>query len=88
MRLKGNKSNPHNRQKRNRLCGWIVYSKHKNIDWAFRVFRVKLVKVTFPKYPKYPEYPHSILIVNRHYRKNRYNRIVIGNRCATDRIVM
>ena len=85
MKLQEEKGNPHNRQKKNRLCGWTVYYKHKNIDWAFRVFRVKLVKV---KYPKYPEYPNSILIANRHYRKNRYNRIVIGNRCATDRIVM
>ena len=85
MKVQKEKENPHNRQKRNRLCGWTVYQKHKNTDWAFRVFRVKLVKV---KFPKYPEYPNSILIVNRHYRKNRYNRIVIGNRCATDRIVM
>jgi hypothetical protein len=32
---------------------------------------------------------HCIFQVgNRHYRKNRYNRIVIGYRCATDGIVM
>ena len=32
---------------------------------------------------------HCIFQVgNRHYRKNRYNRIVIGYRCATDGLVM
>ena len=49
------KKNPHNRQKRNRLCGWTVYQKHKNIDWAFRVFRVKLVNSEIPKIHRIPK---------------------------------
>ena len=34
MKVQKEKENPHNRQKRNRLCGWNVYQKHKNIDWS------------------------------------------------------
>ena len=28
-------TNPHNRKKKNRLCGLFIYREYKNIEWVF-----------------------------------------------------
>ena len=38
IRLLGNKANPHNRKKKNRLCGFIIYADIKNTSLGFPIY--------------------------------------------------
>ena len=40
MRLSGDKANPHNRMKKNRLCGFVVCAERKKICIRFSAFSV------------------------------------------------
>ena len=60
IRLVGDRANPHNRMKKNRLCGLVFVWRRKNKEIVFRVFRVYRVNEKYTKYPIYPKYPRYI----------------------------